>query len=76
MVPRDLPSVLECWKHLEQYDDAMARAFAARDTRTFGRLEARRRWWADQLEQALNREGFPRRENDSSNGVTTTVGNG
>jgi hypothetical protein len=74
MAQRELPTAQECWKHLEQHDEAMARAFAARDTRTFGRLEANRRWWQTQLQFALRKEGYP--NDNASHGVEAKTSNG
>jgi hypothetical protein len=69
LAPREQPSVLYCWRRLEMFDDALAEAFASRDNRVFSKLESDRKWWVDQLEFALYREGFPRREDDATVGT-------
>jgi hypothetical protein len=78
MHSREGPSVVEIWRRLEQLDDRMAEAFAARDTRTFRRLEINRRWWSDRLEFALNREGYPQTKeaHDNISGTTTETQGG
>jgi hypothetical protein len=72
---RELPTVLECWAKLEEFDEVMSAAFESRDTRRFGRLEVNRRWWVDQLLEAQAREGYPRRDYDTSDRTRTAAQN-
>jgi hypothetical protein len=70
MYRADQPSVVECWRKLEEFDDLMA---VAHDWRHRCQLEQNRKWWAQALRVAQAREGYPRRNYDTSSGTTTTT---
>jgi hypothetical protein len=57
---RDTPTVDAARRKLEELDEQLSEAFSRRDTRTFGRLAENRKWWSQQLDFALKREGYPR----------------